>query len=549
LITCSGGGLLTLNNVLISISEPLVSRPSPGNNWNGTIISITSSLVTFSFIETVIKNIGISNNKNFIDVVSGILRIDNSSFENIIINNGILLHLFTKDYIFDGNIFKSITINGGNFITSYNNENCLFHFNNSLFDEIHIMDGNFINNNVASTSFKFTYSNFTDVLVGDNPFISLSAGSLSFDNCIFLTPICTGIFINVNGLTTSCEFIETNFTAITYVGGNFIVLTAASLKFENSKFENVESTGNVVNIISDSISVISTKFIDVSVGGTSSVVKTQVNSGGSLAINDCTFERCKGNGANEAEAPFFVLLGANCIFEITDSAFIDCNSATGGTHGLYVKTRSANDNFLFDSLRFDYTYSTNEKIILLRIENNDIPNDFESNPEFTSKFVNLCPFINSTNFIVNTISYSEIACKDNDIYVSNAGQNDDVCGKLDSPCKTITFGMSRLQTVIHNYKSFSIILIHDNNGLFTIELACEIGDITLESRENEGNGNVFVKVSDSAWLPTVGTQTPGGVFSITNTASVRFYKLIFHLPTSSNTLGQKPFVFHSSSGV
>jgi hypothetical protein len=85
---------------------------------------------------------------------------------------------------------------------------------------------------------------------------------------------------------------------------------------------------------------------------------------------------------------------------------------------------------------------------------------------------------------------------------------------------------------------------NNDNGRFTINSGCEVGDVTLRS-ENE---NDIIEVKESSWLSE--TEDIVGVFSIRNTSSVRFFKIIFNLPSSSlNELKNKAFIDHSSSGI
>jgi hypothetical protein len=84
------------------------------------------------------------------------------------------------------------------------------------------------------------------------------------------------------------------------------------------------------------------------------------------------------------------------------------------------------------------------------------------------------------------------------------------------------------------------------NGRYTINTSCEIGDITLESY-NRHETDIII-VTKSSWLSSTETEDINGIFSIKHTSSVRFFNLIFNLPSSS-LLGEKPFIYHYSSGL
>jgi hypothetical protein len=71
---------------------------------------------------------------------------------------------------------------------------------------------------------------------------------------------------------------------------------------------------------------------------------------------------------------------------------------------IYLNVSDKNEEFLFDSITLDYDFSTTSPIFFLNIYslegiiNQENPSEYI---EFNNKFVNMCPILNKTNFIVN----------------------------------------------------------------------------------------------------------------------------------------------------
>jgi hypothetical protein len=205
------------------------------------------------------------------------------------------------------------------------------------------------------------------------------------------------------------------------------------------------------------------------------------------------------------------------------------------------------EDFRFDSLKLEFS---DLKLVLLEIPSYELPDSFGSGTSFTSKFVNLCPYLNDKNFLVNEKPYSIVGCLYDDIFVRNDGEDVGGCGTQERPCLTIHYGNQRSVFGRH-YEEMSVILLFNNDEMFSMKTGCKLEDITLESQSND-NDNV-VEITVDAW-DSLEDLNLDGVFCILNEASVRFLHLTFILPSSSPSplytpLPQKPFIYHSSSGI
>jgi uncharacterized protein YjbI with pentapeptide repeats len=416
-------------------------------------------------------------------------------------------------------IFKNVLMNSGKNLIDISSGT--LNIEDSFFENIIITGGILLNQNCEGFNINNTYRNIT---INGSEFIKHTGNSLNIIDCSFEDiHILKGNFINNNAVSISYKFTNSNLTNIDFRTNTFIILTIGSLEFTESIFKNI-------------------------VGSGSHVVDISVMDGEEFNITGCTFFKCEYNGGGNYcyGAPFIVMITGNGVFSINDSHFINCISipTASNVQALYVKANSGSDNFRFESIQFIYENPSDKTIILL-----DIPSDFVVNDEFTNKFINLCPFMNKTNFIINKSSYSYIGCLNDDIFVKNNGNDLNGCGEQSTPCKTISFAISRLSTG-HYYEEMSIILLEDENDKFVLDSNSNIADVTLESYR-ETIKNCVVEVTESAWDVDV-SDVIDVVFSISGTSSIRFLNIIFNLPSSSSfsspeTLPQNPFIHHSSS--
>jgi hypothetical protein len=284
--------------------------------------------------------------------------------------------------------------------------------------------------------------------------------------------------------------------------------------------------GTFMSITSGSIYLINTHLKDITIGeGEYGVINIELQEEEICNIINCIFERCKclGAGMHGNGAPINIICN-NGIFEIKKSKFIECNAKDDiNTQALYVKISSEENDFKIDNISFYYNTPTTNKLVLLGI--NNVPDI--ANINFYSKFIYLCPYLNETNFIINetTSLFSMLLCLDPDVYIGNNGEDKAGCGNDSSnPCRTISYGYGRMVSSSYYEERHILLLYVDGN--YTIENGCEIGDITVESAEGSETDDVIL-VTESSFK----TIDFGGVFSITNTASIRFHYLIFNLPS------------------
>jgi hypothetical protein len=70
---------------------------------------------------------------------------------------------------------------------------------------------------------------------------------------------------------------------------------------------------------------------------------------------------------------------------------------------IYLNVNDKNEEFLFDSIILNYDFSTTNPIFFLNIYSLEgiAGNQTDRYIEFKSKFTNVCPVLNDTNFIVS----------------------------------------------------------------------------------------------------------------------------------------------------
>jgi hypothetical protein len=349
---------------------------------------------------------------------------------------------------------------------------------------------------------------------------------------------------------SSSSFVNSAFKNInsSEAGGRYMRITNGGLEVSDSVIQDIVSFSDFFVASSCSLTFNDSLFEDIIVTSPGKVISVLVGSGEYFLLNGCIFERCSCEGEEEStySAPLSVIFVGDGAFKIDNSEFRDCFSTASKIQALYVNAISEFDDFSFENLRFNYTWGTADVIIQLEIGDGSISDDIFNDDAFTSKFVNLCPFLNSTNFVVNNKSLHEFMCVFVNVYVSDEGENIGGCGNVEDPCLTISFGNLRVVSTRY-YESMSVVILYNKNKKYIMNIGCEIEDITLSSTK-EREEDYIIEVEESAWE----TENIGGVFSIINTSSAKLYNLKFHLPSSlspSNYLPPKPFIYHCSSGL